>query len=316
MNPKIHEETLQCGGRLRITDNSWEISYNFHDPSFSNSNVTLTIPGRSINQYIFALHENWIEYETLKSLVPLGEELTKEAKMGMSIRIGNFSQGVCILSHHMAVNTKKQLDEIINGYFYAEDKAQKFQTPSRNPKPINNPVITNNSVEKSFQDLLFEARREWIADNHSNDNLWALWKFDQAIGLSNPNCGTFDYWFSISNGGTYIESMVSWAEAALRKKNLNRNSSASLQGLEDNSNEKTFQGILFEGHREWTAGNHSNENIWALWIFSKAKLIDNPDCGSFESWSLKNSEGSQINCMVSWAEAALEGKRGCKKRTV
>jgi hypothetical protein len=216
MSMGLYEETLPCGGKLKVTKNSWEIFYYFPGPDLRHNGEILSIPAKLVDQYITALNENWIEYDKLKESIPSGGEFSKDAKMGMSIRIGDFIHGVCILSYHMPISTKKQLEEVINGYIYAVNRAPQIQTFLGTLVRSKTTIEKNEDSDKTFQDLLFEARREWVAGDHSKDNLWALWKFDQAKGMNNPNCGTFEYWFSISNGGSRIESMVSWAEKALR----------------------------------------------------------------------------------------------------
>ena len=74
--------------------------------------------------------------------------------------------------------------------------------------------------DKKFEASLFEARRTWISGEHSNDNFWANWKFEQAKEIKDPHCGSFEYWFSISCKGSRIENIVTWAENVLWIVNL------------------------------------------------------------------------------------------------
>jgi hypothetical protein len=78
-------------------------------------------------KYISAFLENWEEFETLKSAIPSGSDVHKQGKMGMSIRIGSFAQGVCIQDCHLPINSKKQLENVINGYRYASQRAPLIQ---------------------------------------------------------------------------------------------------------------------------------------------------------------------------------------------
>jgi hypothetical protein len=122
-----YEETLPCGGKLRITRSSWEISYYFPGRDLRYKGTFVSVPGKSIQQYIDAYTENWTEYERLKSLIPRGGDFSKDGKMGMSIRIGQFSEGVCIVSYHMPIASLKRLTDVIDGYKYAAKRAPEIQ---------------------------------------------------------------------------------------------------------------------------------------------------------------------------------------------
>jgi hypothetical protein len=74
--------------------------------------------------------------------------------------------------------------------------------------------------EKELEKSLFEARRAWLSGDHSDDNLWANWKFEEANKIKDPHCGSFEYWYSISTKGSRVENMVTWAEIVLWKANL------------------------------------------------------------------------------------------------
>ena len=87
----------------------------------------MSVPGKSIQQYIDAYAENWSEYENLKASIPRGGEFSKDGKMGMSIRIGRFSDGVCLRSYHMPINSLKRLTEVLDGYRYAAKRAPEIQ---------------------------------------------------------------------------------------------------------------------------------------------------------------------------------------------
>jgi len=78
-------------------------------------------------------------------------------------------------------------------------------------------------MDKNFENQLFESRRSWMAGNHSDDNLWANWKFEQAEMVESPHCGNFDYWDSLAPKNSelsQIERKVGWAEIVLWYVNL------------------------------------------------------------------------------------------------
>ena len=49
-----YEESLPCGGKLKITSDSWEIAYYFPGPDQRHNGTFVSIPGKSIQQYIDA----------------------------------------------------------------------------------------------------------------------------------------------------------------------------------------------------------------------------------------------------------------------
>jgi hypothetical protein len=127
MSTGKYEEPLPCGGKLKVTKLSWEISYYFPGPDMRYNGTLVSVTGSSIEAYISAFNENWTEYEQLKSVIPSGGDFSKPGKMGMTIRIGNFAPGVCIHSYHMPISSKQQLVKVIDGYRYASQRAPQIQ---------------------------------------------------------------------------------------------------------------------------------------------------------------------------------------------
>lgn len=127
MNTGTYEEALPCGGALKVTKTAWEIFYYFSGPDLRYKGTFVKISGSSIEQYIAAFNDNWAEFEQLKDSIPSGGEFSKPGKMGMTIRIGRFAQGVCINSYHMPINSIQQLDRVVGGYKYAAERAPQIQ---------------------------------------------------------------------------------------------------------------------------------------------------------------------------------------------
>lgn len=127
MSAGTYEEILPCGGKLRVTKNSWEIFYYFSGPDSRYSGDIVTIQGSAIRQYAEAFRDNWLEYQSLKKSIPEGGEFSKAGKLDMTIRVGKFAEGVCIRSYHMPVNTLEKLKEVTNGYLYAEKRVPQIQ---------------------------------------------------------------------------------------------------------------------------------------------------------------------------------------------
>jgi hypothetical protein len=126
MSAGTYEELLPCGGKLNVTKTSWGISYYFPGPDRRHNGTFVSVPGKSIEQYISAFTNNWSEYEQLKTAIPRGDEFSKAGKMGMSIHIGSF-EGVCLQSYHMPIRSAQQLERVISGYRYAAQRAPQIQ---------------------------------------------------------------------------------------------------------------------------------------------------------------------------------------------
>jgi hypothetical protein len=127
MGAGTYKEALPCGGMLKVTKTSWEISYFFSGSDTRHHGISVTVPGESVEDYISAFNENWAEYKALRDSIPKGCEFMKGGKMGMSIHIGSFVQGVCIQSHHMPISSVQQLESVIAGYRYASQRAPQIQ---------------------------------------------------------------------------------------------------------------------------------------------------------------------------------------------
>ena len=127
MSTGFYEETLSCGGKLKVKKESWEINYYFPGPDLRHNGVFVVVPEAHIESYISAFRDNWEDFEKLKSSIPIGGEFTKEGKMGMMLRIGKFAQGVCLRSYHMPINSKSYLESVINSYNYASKRAKAVQ---------------------------------------------------------------------------------------------------------------------------------------------------------------------------------------------
>ena len=123
----IYEEPLPCDGKLIVKNSSWEIRYYFPGPDQRHNGTFVHIPGAQIEQYISAFQENWIEYLKLREVIPKGGEFSKQGNMGMTIRLGNFAQGVCLHSYHMPVSSSTTLEKILVGYRYAAQRAPQIQ---------------------------------------------------------------------------------------------------------------------------------------------------------------------------------------------
>ena len=126
MSTGTYEEELPCGGKLKVTKKTWEISYYFPGPDLRYNGDFFSIPGNKVLSYIDAYEKNWEIYLKLKKSIPKNGEFTQSGKLGMSIRLG-WREGVCIQTYHMPINTKRRLKEITAGYLYACSRAKVIQ---------------------------------------------------------------------------------------------------------------------------------------------------------------------------------------------
>lgn len=120
-------EDLPCGGRLKVSKSSWEISYYFPGPDARHNGTSVTLPGDRIKEYINAFENNWTEYKRLKGMIPSEGSFSKEGQKGMTIRLGMF-EGVCLRGHHMPVSSRERLTKIINSYEYAAKRSRQVQS--------------------------------------------------------------------------------------------------------------------------------------------------------------------------------------------
>lgn len=127
MTTGTYEETLPCGGELRVSKNEWEVRYYFPGPNLRHKGEFVTVPGKLIDGYIEAFEANYREFETLKAVIPANSDFSKDGMRGMSIRLGRFAQGVCIRSYHMPLSTRAQLERVTDGYRYAAKRAPQIQ---------------------------------------------------------------------------------------------------------------------------------------------------------------------------------------------
>ena len=122
-----YEEELAYGGKLMVALDSWKISYYFSGNDLRQKGDFVVIMGTDIDRYIDAYKRNWIEYEQLKLLIPKGGEFIKQGEMNMSIRVGGYWEGVCIMDHLMPVRAKDDLDNLLGSFDYAAKRAHSVQ---------------------------------------------------------------------------------------------------------------------------------------------------------------------------------------------
>lgn len=127
MGSGTYEEILPCGGKLKVSTNTWEIYYYFSGPDMRYNGTSVSIPGRDVEQYIVALKENFDKYEDLLTKIPKGNEYSVAGRLRMMIRVGGFRPGVCLRDYHLQITSRQQLEKIINSYRYAVNRVPQIQ---------------------------------------------------------------------------------------------------------------------------------------------------------------------------------------------
>lgn len=121
-----YSEKLPMGGEIKVSADSWRITYYFSGPDARYNGTFKTIYGDEIDKYIRAWKNNFKKYQELKNVLPAGGNSDYPGEMGMSIRFG-FSEGVCLTSYHMPINDKKKLDAVVLEYENAKLRAFQVQ---------------------------------------------------------------------------------------------------------------------------------------------------------------------------------------------
>lgn len=118
-------EELKTGGKLIVSKGGWSIQYYFPGPDQRYNGTLVTIDGNNINSYIEAWKINLNKFIDLKGEIPSGGSFDTVGEKGMHIRIG-VCEGVCLDNIHMQINTEVKLQNVINDYTYAKEKADKL----------------------------------------------------------------------------------------------------------------------------------------------------------------------------------------------
>ena len=133
MNGEFIQE-LRSGGKLHVSSSDWHIEYYFAGPDLRYNGTFKRIYSNEIDKYISAWKNNFNKYTILKEQIPKGGEYSVGGEMGMTIRIGSWSEGVCLISYHMPIKSYCELQKIVEDYENAKISAMKIQTILRDLK--------------------------------------------------------------------------------------------------------------------------------------------------------------------------------------
>jgi len=115
-----YSEQLGDGGKLIVTKRSWSIRYYFPGPDLRYKGTFYTIPGRMIDRYISAWVDNYNKYIELKKTLTRSGEIVIKKGLDMYIRVGGYTEGVCVAYYHMPIKSQGKLDRLIKRLEYAK----------------------------------------------------------------------------------------------------------------------------------------------------------------------------------------------------
>ncbi len=118
-----YTEKLKTGGELFVDSDKWGINYYFPGPDARYNITYISISGSQIDKYIFAWKQNYLKYCELKKNIPAGGNFESEGIMNMTIRVGNYYDGVCLRSYHMPINTLDGISGVIADYEYGRNRS-------------------------------------------------------------------------------------------------------------------------------------------------------------------------------------------------
>jgi PDZ domain-containing secreted protein len=122
-----YSETLSSGGELKVSSKGWRIYYYFPGPDGRYNGTSVSIEESKVEEYIQAFIENYNEWEKLKEVVPEGGSFEKVGKANMTIRVGkSYWEGICLCSYHMQIKDKEKLNQVIESYKYAIERAKEI----------------------------------------------------------------------------------------------------------------------------------------------------------------------------------------------
>ncbi len=96
-------------------------------PDLRYNGIFKYIDSFEVDKYITAWRNNFAKFKNLRNQIPQGGDFSVIGEMGMTIRIGGWNEGVCLVSYHMPIKTQQELDRVIEDYVNAKVTAVKLQ---------------------------------------------------------------------------------------------------------------------------------------------------------------------------------------------
>lgn len=126
--PRGHyQENLADGGKLRVFANRWEIEYYFPGPDLRHKGTFVRFADREIENLIDEYRAAYQKWKDLKQSAIKGTELTLPASAHLTVRVGGYLDGVCLAIRHDPVNNDSKLQQKVDSYVLALERAPKIQ---------------------------------------------------------------------------------------------------------------------------------------------------------------------------------------------
>ena len=106
---------------------SWSIEYCFPGPDARYNGDFVTINSSQVETYIKAFQENYAKFEELRQAIPGKAEFQMAGKLGMTIRVNGYFDGVCLAGYRLNINSPDKLREIIRSYRDAQERAEQVR---------------------------------------------------------------------------------------------------------------------------------------------------------------------------------------------
>ena len=144
-----YSEELMTGGELVITPKGWSIRYYLLEPNQTYVDSHVIINGENVDSYIDAWKKNYSKYCDLKQTASFGSTYSLIGDMGMNINIGGDDDGICFYSFHRGIKTETDVDEIINDYVYAKERARQLLPDDTKNEYSESDICIRESVQPS-----------------------------------------------------------------------------------------------------------------------------------------------------------------------
>ena len=124
MNGEYKEKLSDNFGELIVTKNSWSIRYYFPGIDLRHNGTFVQILENEVDKYIKAYKENWEIYLETKKNTANNLEIRIIGEGNMNIFVNGYFDGICIQSCHMPINKEEELNNLLQGFEKAKDRAK------------------------------------------------------------------------------------------------------------------------------------------------------------------------------------------------
>lgn len=110
MPVEIREPLSISHGALVATEAAWRVTFAFPGPDARYSYTVLELRALQVQTLLRDYERGFDRYELLKGTLPRGINATEQFGGFLTIRVGDFAEGVCLSSYQVPVRTRAELD--------------------------------------------------------------------------------------------------------------------------------------------------------------------------------------------------------------